>query len=46
MNELIKHGADVAAKDVRRESVCESASHRRRDVWGFVHILSNVHVCV
>ena len=33
---LLMHGADVAAKDVRSERVCESASHRRRDVWGFV----------
>ena len=35
-NALINHGADVAAKDVRSERVCESASHSRRDVWGFV----------
>ena len=33
---LIKHGADLNASDVRSERVCESASHRRRDVWGFV----------
>ena len=33
---LLQHGADVAAKDVRSERVCESASHRRRYVWGFV----------
>ena len=36
VNALINHGADVAAKNVRSERVCESASHRRRDVWGFV----------
>ena len=36
VNTLIKHGADVSAKTVRSERVCESASHRRRDVWGFV----------
>ena len=36
VNALIKHGADVAAKAVRSERVCESVSHRRRDVWGFV----------
>ena len=36
VNALIIHGADVSAKDVRSERVCESASHRRRDVWGFV----------
>ena len=34
VNTLIKHGADVAAKNVRSDRVCESASHRRRDVWG------------
>ena len=31
---LIKHGTDVSAKNVRSERVCESASHRRTDVWG------------
>ena len=36
VNALIKHGADVSAKNVRSERVCESASHSRRDVWGFV----------
>ena len=36
VNTLIKHEADVSAKDVRSERVCESASHRRSDVWGFV----------
>ena len=36
VNTLIKHGADVAAKAVRKGGVCENASHRRRDVWGFV----------
>ena len=36
LNALINHGADVAAKDVGSERVCESASHRRRDVWGLV----------
>ena len=36
VNALINHGADVAAKTVRSERVCESDSHRRRDVLGFV----------
>ena len=36
VNTLIKHGADMSAKDVMSERVCESASHRRRDVWGFM----------
>ena len=36
VNELLQHGAVVAAKDVRSERVCENASHRRRVVWGFV----------
>ena len=36
VNTLIKHGADVSAKTVRSERVCESASYKRRDVWGFV----------
>ena len=36
VNTLINHGADVSAKTVRSERVCESVSHRRRDVWGFV----------
>ena len=35
VNTLIKHGADVSAKDVR-VGVCENASHRTGDVWGFV----------
>ena len=29
VNALLQNGADMAAKDVRSESVCESASHRR-----------------
>ena len=36
LNALINHGANMAAKSVRSERVCESASHRRRDVWGYV----------
>ena len=36
VNALIKYGADKEVKDVRSERVCESASHRRREVWGFV----------
>ena len=36
VNTLIKHGADVTVKNVRSERVCESASHRRIEVWGFV----------
>ena len=36
VNTLIKFGADVTAKNVRSERECESASHRRRDVWGYV----------
>ena len=36
LNALIKYGADMSAKIVRSERVCESASHRRRDVWRFV----------
>ena len=27
VNQLLQHGADVSAKDVRSERVCESASH-------------------
>ena len=36
VNTLINHGADMAAKDVRSERVCESTSLRRRDVWEFL----------
>ena len=36
VNTLIKNGTDMSAKTVSSERMCESASHRRRDVWGFV----------
>ena len=36
VNTLIKNGADVSAKDVMSERVCEGTLNRRRHVWGFV----------
>ena len=36
VNELIKHGADMAAKDVRSERVCGSSPHKRIDEREFV----------
>ena len=34
-NTLLQHGADVNVKNVRSERVCESDSHKRRDLVGF-----------
>ena len=34
-NTLLQHGADVNAKDVRSNRVCESDSHKRRDLVVF-----------
>ena len=42
VNALINYGADVTAKDVRSERMCESASHRRRDCGDLCDLLTDV----